>query len=115
MMPPHFRLQSSQSGLSISLWLRDCVSEKAKAFLYPIDVNKLSGNDKIHLKITLALHTLCIKMEVGTDFKLILRDGLSISKTESGDNHVNASTKLTCHVVVDVSTPKNVKLKDIAS
>ena len=57
----------------------------------------------------LALRTLCIKMEVGTNFKVVLRDGLSISKTESGHKHVNASTKLSCHVVFDVSTPKNGK------
>ena len=61
-----------------------------------------------------ALHTHCIEKDVGTNFKLFLRDGLSISKTESGHKHVNASTKLSCHVVFDVSTPKNVKLNDIA-
>ena len=53
-------------------------------------------------------------MDVGTNFKLFLRDGLSISKTESGHKHVNASAKLTCHVVFDVSIPKIVKLNDIA-
>lgn len=52
-------------------------------------------------------------MEVGTNFKLVLRDGLSISKTESGHKYVNARTKLTCHVVFDVSTKK--MEKDFAS